>query len=109
MTTQSNRWSAEDVEKIVANPAYLGIGVYERVVENDMFIQNALIAIGRNADSYYKNLENNLVEFLEFDRRVAHNDVAELRRAIEADQSNAKDTMLRFINSIRATAASMLN
>lgn len=109
MATQSNRWNAEDVEKIIANPVYLGIGAYERVVENDMFIQNALMAIGRNAEGYYRHLENNLVEFLEFDRSVAHNDVAELRRAIEADQPNAKNTMLKFIDSIRATAASLLN
>lgn len=39
-------WTSEDVANLIANPIYVGMGPYPKILDDDLWVESAVRAIG---------------------------------------------------------------
>ncbi len=90
----------KEVEKIISNPVYVGIGLYPRIVNDDMFIQAGVIAIKEyGLQRYFSYLFENLKQL--FGEEYPKKDEI-IKEAKEAMKNGKLREFLRcFINDLR--------
>jgi hypothetical protein len=75
--TEANRridmrsFTARDVQLILSNPVYVGIGKYERIIHDDKWIQTALREASENGASFWLDVQMNVIEFLDLSEKKA--------------------------------------
>jgi hypothetical protein len=52
-----DKWSAEDVAKVISNPVYTGVGQYPRVIDDDTWVAaNKRMVEEMGAEAYLRRL-----------------------------------------------------
>ena len=59
-----HQFTARDVQLVIANPIYTGMGQYERIIDDNLWVGSALRAIQERGAYFWSDVQTNVVEAL---------------------------------------------
>ncbi len=61
----NKNFSERDVQLIISNPIYVGIGPYQQIIADDLWVDNALRAIQERGANFWRDVQTNVIESLD--------------------------------------------
>lgn len=99
--------SARDIQPMVSNPVYAGVGIYPAIVPEEMWIAAAIVAIKQHGADFWRDVQTNIVNSLNLPADNATTLCTRFQSVYEAvDQDQLRETILKgFLHDLRFLAA----
>jgi hypothetical protein len=97
------KFTARDVQLIVSNPVYAGVGIYAAMVPEEMWIAAAIIAIKQQGANFWLDVQTNIVKWLNVPDDNTTTLCTRFQKAYEAaDKDEVREATLKgFLHDLR--------
>ena len=102
-------WTGDDLDKLLTNPAYAGIGKYSRVYSDRLWIQNADYSLqpDKLGAGFWDKVQENVISYLHLPKNQAAALCAKTRAQYDAAQNQDERyaALAGLLADLRAEAA----
>ena len=101
------KFTARDVQLIISNPVYAGIGIYAAMVPEEMWIAAAIVAIKQRGANFWHDVQTNIIEWLNVPNDNTATLCTRFQKTYEtADKDEVRQATLKdFLHDLRLLVA----
>ena len=102
----SQKFSARDVQLIISNPVYAGVGIYPAMVPEESWIATAVVAIKERGADFWLDVQTNIIDSLNLPDEETVSICRRFKSVYDAvDQDQLRDAILKgFLHDLRLLA-----
>ena len=100
------QFTARDIQLLISNPVYAGVGIYPALVPQEMWIAAAIVAIEDHGANFWHDVRTNIVKWLNLPVDNATTLCTRFQSIYEAaDQNQLHKAILKdFLDDLRSLA-----
>ena len=101
-----HQFTARDIQLMISNPIYAGVGIYAAIVPEETWIAAAIVAIKDHGASFWRDVQTNIVKWLSLPADSATTLCTRFQSVYEGvDQDQLHQAILKdFLHDLRLLA-----